>query len=288
VARDDWASLPAVDALGLATLSSKQRAILAEHWLEVAQLEHASIAAFARFALQLLSVGAPPRLLEATHIAMADETQHARLAFGLASAYANGADGADGAGALGPAALDCSGALTASTLEDIVLGTFLEGCIGETMAALSARESLEDCKSDAVRAVLEVIARDEAQHAELAWQFVAWALQQCPALGLTLKANAEQRLHDARLATHLASGIPSDEARSEMSRWQREHGAVPASARLAERALAEVVLPVLQAVCSRLTANSVAARVAHDVEHGLASVGGELTSARSIGRHGHA
>src|SRR5436190_13763000 len=51
-----------------------------------------------------------------------------------------------------------------------------EGCIGETVAALEAREALARASDPAVRAVLARIARDEARHAELAWRTVAWAL----------------------------------------------------------------------------------------------------------------
>lgn len=241
VERADWAARGVANDFA-SQLPMDQRATLSEHWLRTAQLEHASIAAFARFALQLLSVGAPPRLLEATHVAMADEVRHARLAFGLASAYRSGAAGA---GMLGPAGLDCSGALNDSTLGDIVVGTFLEGCIGETLAVLSARDALEHCRVDAVRRVLSVIARDEARHAELAWQFVAWALPRCPGLGRALETIVKQRLQQV-LVPH-PRGVESSRGEG-VPRWQREQGAAEATPELEARGLAEVVLPVLQAL----------------------------------------
>ncbi|HXK18586.1 MAG TPA: hypothetical protein VNG33_12325, partial [Polyangiaceae bacterium] len=40
-------------------LTATERAALAEHWTKMGQMEHASIAAFARFSLQLLALGAP-------------------------------------------------------------------------------------------------------------------------------------------------------------------------------------------------------------------------------------
>jgi hypothetical protein len=46
-------------------------AVLAKHWTEVALMAHASIAAFARFSLDALSLGAPPELLDAAHAACA-------------------------------------------------------------------------------------------------------------------------------------------------------------------------------------------------------------------------
>lgn len=54
---------------------------------------------------------------------------------------------------------------------------FREGCIGETCAALEASEALALATDDAVRQTLALIAPDERRHAELAWLFVAWALE---------------------------------------------------------------------------------------------------------------
>ena len=119
-----------MDTPGLAV-----RAELATRWTEVALMEHASIAAFARFALEILSLGAPPELLVQTHAAMTDETVHARDAFALASAYAGRA--------VGPGALDVGAALSSRTPLDIVRTTILEGCIGETVAAVEAAEARE-------------------------------------------------------------------------------------------------------------------------------------------------
>ena len=60
---------------------------LAAAWLEIAQLEHASIAAFASLSLRLLAAGAPAELVTASHRAALDEVEHARIAFELASVY---------------------------------------------------------------------------------------------------------------------------------------------------------------------------------------------------------
>ena len=56
----------------------------AEGWVEAALAEHASVASFGRFVLELMAVGAPPELVEAATRAMSDEIAHARLAFGVA------------------------------------------------------------------------------------------------------------------------------------------------------------------------------------------------------------
>jgi hypothetical protein len=131
-------------------------------------MEHASIAAFARFTLQLLALGAPSALVAASNQAMADETEHARMAFALASAY----EDRD----VGPSCLPIDGSLDGADLHTFVATLLREGCIGETRAAVEARETLGVTRDPVVREVLEKIAQDETRHAELAWQTLAWLL----------------------------------------------------------------------------------------------------------------
>ncbi|MGO9838558.1 MAG: ferritin-like domain-containing protein [Polyangiaceae bacterium] len=165
VMRRDWQSGVRPD---LAGLSVGARAQLATYWSEVGLMEHASIAAFARFALQLLALGAPPDLIVLSHQAMADETEHARLAFSLASAY--------GGVESGPGALAIAGAFEDFDSAAFVATLVREGCIGETVAAVEASEALQGAQDPAVRTVLGTIARDELRHAELAWKTLAWCV----------------------------------------------------------------------------------------------------------------
>jgi hypothetical protein len=167
VARDDWRLRQAPD---VTQLSSSERAAQAEHWTRLGQMEHASIAAFARFSLQLLSLGAPPGLIESCTQALSDETAHTQLCFGIASAYAGRA--------VGPGPLDISGSLEIASLEDIVDLVIAEGCFGETSAALEALEAAETASDPVIRAAYSQIADDEQRHAELAFRFVRWALEQ--------------------------------------------------------------------------------------------------------------
>ena len=149
-------------------LTARARQELGAYYDRVGQMEHASIAAFARFALELLALGAPYDLIVRTTRAMADETEHAKLTFSLASAYAGAPSGP------GPLAMD--GALEPCTPERVFATLVREGCIGETLAAVEAAEALARATDPSVRAVLARIAEDEAQHALLAWQSACWLL----------------------------------------------------------------------------------------------------------------
>jgi hypothetical protein len=137
-------------------------------WLADAQLEHASIAAFASFSLSLLAVGAPAELVAACQRAGLDEVEHARGTFDLASRFTGET--------LSPGPLSLAGLAIDTDLEALVLRTWLDGCVEETLAALVAAAQLDGARDEGVRAVLTRIAADEARHAELAWSFVSWAL----------------------------------------------------------------------------------------------------------------
>jgi hypothetical protein len=69
-----------------------------------------------------------------------------------------------------------AGALRGTSLAECAGWTVIEGCIGETIAALTARAQVDVAEDEDVRKVLLRIAEDEERHAALAWRFVAWAL----------------------------------------------------------------------------------------------------------------
>ena len=141
-ARDDWRAV----LLTPSPVAAELAAELAAHWTHIGQLEHASVAAFARFVLQLLGVGAPPSLVLAAQQALADEVEHARLAFGLASLYAGAGVGP------GPLAIPTAASTTTTELAAVVDAVIREACVGETLAAFEAREAAAQSEVPAVRA----------------------------------------------------------------------------------------------------------------------------------------
>jgi hypothetical protein len=164
--RTDWSKPLAPSVVGLTT---DARRSLADAWARDAASEHASVAAFARFALQLLAVGAPADLLESAHEAALDEINHARVSYAIASAYAGEA--------IGPAPLTIASTSIETSLAAMAVETFLDGCIAETRAAIVAHDKASTERDPVVRDVLTAIADDEERHAELAWRTVAWALR---------------------------------------------------------------------------------------------------------------
>jgi hypothetical protein len=217
---------------------------IGQEWLADARLEHASVAAFASLSLSLLAVGAPPQLLAACQRAGLDEVEHARACFALASRFSGVT--------LGPGPLSLSGVEIETDLEALVLRTWLDGCVEETIAALAATAQLAGARDEAVRATLSRIADDEARHAELAWSFVAWALASgAPGLRRTLLA-ARDRLEASGIGAPHATAAPHDGALTDEAALaeRHAHGRLSAAELRSLRASAwrDVIRPALDAL----------------------------------------
>jgi hypothetical protein len=231
VARDDWtrARQPRV-------VDELTRRRLAAYWTEIGRFEHASVASFARFCLQLMHLGAPPELLAENQRAMADEIEHARLAFGLASAYASAP--------VGPGPLDVDTSLE-HTLDRraIVEGLVVEACVGETLAAIEAQEAAQWAADPVVAATLSQIAADELRHARLGWRSLRWILEHADASTRTFALEVLEAAVRA-VAVTPAQGFPiglrrhgvlDDRLRHEVRAKALESLVIPCLAGLRER-----------------------------------------------------
>jgi hypothetical protein len=241
--RDDWsaARLKEDDAITASALDPLTARELAKSWLADGLEEHASIAAFARFSMMLLSVAAPPELVAASQRASLDEIAHARDCFALARRY--------GARDAGPGALDVHDAVGPMSLADLAALTVEEGCVGETLGAALAGEQLALSVDPETRRILARIVRDEARHAELAWRFVAWAV------GEETRGSLGAAGVSAAVASAAAHAIASTRAMeirpclADLEAWHAHGRLTCAEARVAsERATIEVVLPCLAAI----------------------------------------
>lgn len=171
--------------------------------LEDALLEHASVAAFTRLSLSLLAFGAPPDLVARSHEAALDEIRHAQISFARAGR------------SIGPGPCPAFANLRAHrSLADLAEETYVDGCIGETIASLKLRVHASD-------ETLLAMARDEERHAELAWRIVEWAI----AVG-----GEEIRERVARVAEGRQT---NDDV---LARWAHENVIVPCSEMLLQAA----------------------------------------------------
>ena len=142
------------------------------YWLQQAEAEHASIASFARHTLQLMSLGAPSDLLEASQAASIDEIKHAKMCYSFASIFLN----TD----IVPESLNVDGSIGDLDLESIIKSVIHEGCIEETLAAIDAHNRAHHTTDIEVKHVLNEIAVDETRHAQLAWDTISWISKKYP------------------------------------------------------------------------------------------------------------
>jgi hypothetical protein len=157
----------------LESLHEDERLRLGEAYLEQGLGEHASIAAFARLTLDLLALGAPPRLLDDTALALRDEIEHARLCFVLAKEIIGRP--------ASPGPLDLSDEVSSRADPQAVLSAaVLEGCLMETISAGWADLAYRTTTDSHIRRSLSRIARDEARHADLSWEIVRWLVGAYP------------------------------------------------------------------------------------------------------------
>ena len=209
-------------------------AALAAHWQEVAALEHASVASFARFTLELLALAAPPDLLVDAQRAALDEVAHARLAWSLAAEFAGRP--------LGPGPLPTAD-LAARPLAAVVAALVEEGCVGETLGAAEA-ELLAEHAEPRLAARLRTVAADETRHAALAWRTLQWLLA---THGEPVRLAA--RAAATAAATRFAAEVDTDRSADHDARVAARLGLLPAATLLARRraALDAVVAPLLRA-----------------------------------------
>lgn len=153
------------------SLAVAERSALAEHWRNQGELEHASVVAFDDLAHRLAQVDAPDELLRRAVRAADQEATHARLCFELAGRYLG--ETVQAGRLRRPRRLPRS---RTSELTQLAVEALRDGVLNEGYAALLAASKAERATDRRVRDTLLVIARDEAQHAALSADVLAWCI----------------------------------------------------------------------------------------------------------------
>ena len=121
-----------------------------------------------------MALGAPAELLADCQQAAADEVEHARLAYGIASAFAGEP--------IGPGPLSLDGVSLDADPATVLREVVIEGCIGETIGAVEAAEAARTVADAGIAAACARIAEDELRHAALGWRTARWLLACHPEL----------------------------------------------------------------------------------------------------------
>jgi hypothetical protein len=197
--------------------SSVRGPALARWLAEMAQLEAASVDAFARLARELRRLAAPPSLIRRAIAAARDEVRHARVTAKLARKA--------GARPTAPSVTPSR----ERALVEIAVENAREGCVRETFGALLATWQGEAAGDRELRAAMRAIAADETRHAELAWDVHRWARP--------LLTRKERSLVDGALRDEAAALVASAAVAAPAELIARAGLPSPAvAAQLAERA----------------------------------------------------
>ncbi|HWL84343.1 MAG TPA: hypothetical protein VNO21_00995 [Polyangiaceae bacterium] len=133
-----------------------------EYFALRAELHEASIQAFRILASELEAHSAPAALVRATKRAGRDEERHAQMSASLARRHG------------GETARVSVDRPSVRAIEDVAIENAVEGCIRETFLALVSTRQAETAKDGTIRAAMKTIARDESEHAALAWTLASW------------------------------------------------------------------------------------------------------------------
>lgn len=147
----------------------------AQYWAKVAMMEHASVASFSRFSLELMSIGAPVDLLSGAHQAALDEVRHTQVSLDIANQFGS-TNFTPGSFPISREAAD----FAFGDVEKIAEAAALEGCIEETLAAAVVFEQARVMQIPSLKAQIRSVGLDEANHAAFAWRAVQWMTSTFP------------------------------------------------------------------------------------------------------------
>jgi hypothetical protein len=185
---------------------------LADQWRENGKTEHASVAAFARLTLDLMALGAPPKLIAAANQDALDEIRHTELCFSIARAL----DGQSVSPGPFPEAQRAHTLPRSRTLAlaKLAVDSLIDGALHEGVSARIIARLAQRCEVPAVRAALKEIAADEGRHAAHGWTAVEWCLDEGgrPVAQALLGAIAT-------LPQHMRSQLPAAAADGGWERW---------------------------------------------------------------------
>src|SRR5206468_4310751 len=119
-------------------ISNELKEYLEKSWLLSSLAEHASIASFSKFTLDLMALGAPLHLIEAAQQAAIDEIRHARISFDMFEKISGHSVALDD---FPNHALEVS-----PNINSVSEALFWEACFNETISAICVSEAAKRCQ----------------------------------------------------------------------------------------------------------------------------------------------
>lgn len=202
------------------SLNGPQRTTAAARWAALGIDTHLGTANASRFALSLLAIAAPARLVESALEVARERVQHARIGFGLASAYADRPIGPRATAVLPPLP-------DHNAVFEEAIAVY---CIGSTISAICWSEAHSQSEDPAVWEALGTLKDGAWKHTRMGWDIIAWGIHAGPPemeqhLRTRIDAHISERLaqpliHHTDLADPMLieHGCPSAFARERLQR----------------------------------------------------------------------
>ncbi|HTU63454.1 MAG TPA: hypothetical protein VMF89_33560 [Polyangiales bacterium] len=146
-------------------------ALAAAAYAADAQMECISITAFVQLALELMAAEAPDALVERALAAAEDELRHTLQCKNIAE-HLGSANVSCAVPEVSGRPFDSRQAL----LERLAVESYEDGCLGEGIAACQLAHGARLAADSGIAHTLRAIARDEAGHAQLAWDIVHFCI----------------------------------------------------------------------------------------------------------------
>ena len=150
----------------LASMATTPTELVRAEWSARIAAEYTSAAITQHLVLWLMQLGAPPDLLSAGLLIVADELEHSRLSHETFVA----------AGGVGGPAIDRAQlSLGEEASERAVLRVGVQSfCLGETVAVPLFSHLRDGCTVPVARVALDRILRDEVRHRDFGWDLLDW------------------------------------------------------------------------------------------------------------------
>lgn len=147
------------------------QAKIEDEWLCATQSEHASVFAFAELARALVAAEAPPALITRALNAGEDELRHTIGSAKMALKHAKNA-------IFTPPHFEPRQTFETglAAYKRLAVESWLDGCLNEGVAAKAAELDAVITRDRDVRQLKTTIAREEAEHAQLAWDVLRWSI----------------------------------------------------------------------------------------------------------------
>ena len=151
--------------------------------------EYASVPAFLQLARELQVNGASTSLINRALLASADELRHTALCARAIEHLSGDVPQLDV-----PMAETRAPWSGKAGIERLALESWLDGCLGEGLAAARATENHRNERDPLLGAIYAQIARDEHRHAKLGWDIVRFCLQRESSVRPLLRSAASEEL----------------------------------------------------------------------------------------------